>query len=189
MLRAPLTVALAGPGRRLAADRRPRQAYETGALLPFRKVLRKHGLRWYSGQGAENCVNITGRVGFQFGDLRFSLGGCHLVVEAETVGGVTNLAKYWYCLREGLVDGKIFLFHVFWQETPDSYRSHLLVWDLLRAEIRKEFPGRFHAWRYGYAPDTVSRDLAEAAARFERLLRQITSRSTGPRARGARVGR
>ncbi len=170
----------------MTGEARPRQAYEARALLPFCNVLRKHGLRWHSGQGVGNCVNIAGRVGFQFGDLRFSLGGHHLVVEAETVGGVTNLAKYWYCLRKGLVDGKIFLFHVFWQDTPDSYRSHLLVWDLLRAEIRKEFPGRFQAWRYGYAPDTVARDLAEAAARFGRLLRQMTSRSSGSRVRAAR---
>lgn len=71
-----------------------RQQYEAAALRPFCDLLRQRGLQWHSGQGAENRIPIDGSVNFQFGDLRFSSRERHLVVEAESLGGVTNLAKY-----------------------------------------------------------------------------------------------
>lgn len=147
-----------------------RQDHEIQAIQPFCDVLSRRGLNWNRGQKADNRIILERNVSYQFGDLRFSSGGRHLVVEVESAGGVTNLAKYWYCLREGLITGKLFLFHVFWQETPDSYRSHMLVWDLLRMEMEKEFPEQFMARRYPYTPMTVARDLVQAVEDFASLL-------------------
>ena len=80
-----------------------RQDYEAQAIQPFCDVLSQHGLKWNSGQKADNRIILARNISYQFGDLRFSEGGRHLVVEVESAGGVTNLVKYWYCLREGLL--------------------------------------------------------------------------------------
>ncbi|MFB3111993.1 MAG: hypothetical protein ACE10G_08170, partial [Gemmatimonadales bacterium] len=117
-----------------------KQSYEKKALKPFRKLLKKRGLTWHTGQSSDNQIAIDDAVGFQFGDLRVSADNCHVIVEVESAGGVTNLAKYWYCLTSGLITGNVYLLHLFLQDTPNSYRSHLLVWDLLRDRIEKEFP-------------------------------------------------
>jgi len=148
----------------MIVPQKKRQDYEAQAIQPFCDVLSQHGLKWNSGQKADNRIVVARNISYQFGDLRFSEGGRHLVVEVESAGGVTNLVKYWYCLREGLITGKLFLFRVFWQVTPDSYRSHRVVWDLLRGEMEKEFPEQFKAWQYS------SRDLAQATEEFASLL-------------------
>jgi hypothetical protein len=158
----------------MIVPQKKRQDYEAQAIQPFCDVLSQHGLKWHSGQKADNRIGPpwAPNISYQFGDLRFSESeeGPHLVVEVESAGGVTNLVKYWYCLRKGRIRGKLFLFHVFWQVTQNSYRSHLVVWDLLCAEMEKEFPQRFSARRYSNIPETDAMSLTQAVEDFASLL-------------------
>lgn len=57
-------------------------------------------VQYASGMGSANRFplqgwNLVGQQQFQFGDLRIETPTTTIVVEAESAGGVTNLAKYW----------------------------------------------------------------------------------------------
>ena len=57
-------------------------------------------VQYASGMGSANRFplqgwNLVGQQQFQFGDLQIETPTTTIVVEAESAGGVTNLAKYW----------------------------------------------------------------------------------------------
>ena len=147
-----------------------RENHENTALGPFRDILTDRGLPFCTGQKANNRIYVDDTTWYQFGDLRFSEGDQHLIVEVESAGGVTNLAKYWYLLRNNVIEGRLYLLHVFWRETSISYQSHLVVWDMLRNEIEEDLSGRFRAWRYSYSPDSHAESLREPVKKFRSLL-------------------
>lgn len=154
-----------------------RYSYEAKALEPFRKVVKQRGLSATGGQSAPNRIVIQGNLYFQFGDLRVDLDGRHIVIEVESAGGVTNLAKYWYCLQSRLVPKKIDLLHLFLQSAPGDYGSHMAIWDLLTEEIVKRFPRNFSARRFTYRREWLRRDIRPAVKYFESLLDSTADRS------------
>jgi hypothetical protein len=85
--------------------------------------------------------NLVGTRQFQFGDLRIESPSTVIVVEAESAGGVTNLAKYWPYLaarpRKRLV-----LAYLFQVGSSNDYVSHLQLWAYLVERMRADLNDR-----------------------------------------------
>ena len=150
---------------------RGRENLEGTALLAFENVAIRSGFTLIKGQGSNNRLLLGGNLYFQFGDLRVDTGTHHIVVEAESAGGVTNLAKYWYYLADrtlskGIVK-PIILLHLFRQVSASDYGSHLALWDFLWNEMRKTVGDRIQAARYTYRDLS---DLEPAIRDFERSI-------------------
>lgn len=143
---------------------------EQKALIRFKEVATTyHPDRWFTGQALPNRVPQTS-TGFQFGDLRVDLEDRYVVVEVESAGGVTNLAKYWYLLAKHIVDKPIILFHIFAQSSKDDYRSHFNLWDFLSTQMHDALGDELHAVRYTYHNDA---ELEQVVATFEQELKQV----------------
>ena len=151
-----------------------RQSYEKAALEPFRKAAARFNLTANSGQAKDNRITLEGNVYYQFGDLRVCRDDCNVIVEVESAGGVTNIAKYWYCLQNQLIDGPVFLIHLYRQTSPSDYYSHLALWRFLADKTSLSFPNSFQAWLYTYREDSIEADLVEPLRKFAEL---ITNRS------------
>jgi hypothetical protein len=103
------------------------------------------GVRVARGSGTGNRIGVAGwDLGglqrFQFGDLRLEGERGRVIVEIETAGGITNLAKLWPLLRIGgdgmdgvasLRDSPFLLLHLFHAATPDDYVAHRRLWEFL----------------------------------------------------------
>jgi len=144
---------------------------EQQALVQFESITTKCGYIFFKGQSANNRISIDGKVYFQFGDLRVETPTHHVIIEAESAGGITNLAKYWYCLtNENLckqIEKPIILLHIFRQVSEMDYASHLALWDFLRDEMQNVLATHIQANRYTYR--SIS-DLNQALGDFERHL-------------------
>jgi hypothetical protein len=129
-----------------------RRKLEGPTIAPFEREAKKLGFTTYSGMGAANKIQLTGRVGFQFGDLRVDTKNQWVIIEAESAGGVTNLAKYWYILDNlwDAVGKPIRMFHLFKANSPNDYMSHLLTWDHLAKHMVDSTDGRFVPTRHTY---------------------------------------
>ena len=148
-----------------------RENLERTTLFAFENVARGFGFTVLKGQGSHNRLLLGGNLYFQFGDLRVTTGTHHVVVEAESAGGVTNLAKYWYYLADrtlskGIVK-PIILLHLFRQVSASDYGSHLALWDFLWNEMRKTIGDRIQAARYTYRDLS---DLEPAIRHFEKSI-------------------
>ena len=146
---------------------RQRRDLEQQALRRFREIAGHHSISVFSGQGLDNRIAPMGRSYFQFGDLRVDMTMCHLVVEVESAGGVTNLVKYWYCIEEGFVTKPIKLLHLFAQASENDYISHLLLWDSLQAKMNDVLGERFAAERHTYRNPAELEGIVRV---FERYL-------------------
>ena len=156
-----------------------RENLEEKALASFARVADRHGHRVFRGQSRENRIHLGGNLSFQFGDLRVDLPTLHVVIEAESAGGVTNLTKYRYAIEVGLITRPVELMHLFRRQSVSDYGSHLRLWDFLWERMSMALAGRMRAMRYGYR-DTP--DLGGAARRFEALITASPS-PAGPRGR------
>lgn len=114
------------------------------------------------GAGADNRIDVPGwglpGVGrLQFGDLRLEGDRCRVVVEVEAAGGVTNLAKYWPLLRDGLDDKRFVLVHLFHAASPGDYASHRRTWRFLADRIAEDMEdlGRGRGSPYGWDAELV----------------------------------
>jgi hypothetical protein len=148
-----------------------RENLEQTALLAIENVARRSGLTVFKGQSADNRLLLGGNLYFQFGDLRVDTGTHHIVVEAESAGGVTNLVKYWYYLEDrtlskGMVK-PIILLHLYRQVSASDYGSHLALWDFLWNKMRKTVGNRIQAVRYTYRDLS---DLEPAIRHFEKSI-------------------
>jgi predicted RNase H-like nuclease len=99
------------------------------------------------GAGADNVLDDgddgppgVGRP--QFGDLRLEAERVRVVVEVEAAGGVTNIAKYWPLLRDGLDDKRFVLVHLFHAASPGDYASHRRTWRFLADRIAEDMADR-----------------------------------------------
>ena len=144
--------------------------YEEEALKKFVKIATKYGYEVMKGQGSSNRICSNGKVYFQFGDLRVETKDYTLVIEAESAGGVTNLVKYWYALKNCREDIKkpLILFHIYHQNSPGDYKSHLDLWDFLWEVMKKDVGDMMVAYRYTY---TTEKDLEKAMHHFEDCLK------------------
>ena len=114
------------------------------------------------GAGADNRIDVPGWglpgvQRLQFGDLRLEGDRCRVVVEVEAAGGVTNLAKYWPLLRDGLDDKRFVLIHLFHAATPGDYASHRRTWRFLADRIAEDMEehGRGSGSPYGWDAELV----------------------------------
>ncbi len=160
-----------------------RYSYEIKALQPFREVISRRHLSSHRGQSAGNRIVIHGNLYFQFGDLRVPTPTGNIIVEVESAGGITNLAKYWYCFENQFIDGRVDLVHLFLQSAPGDYGSHLAVWDLLAREMLRRYSIRFSACRFTYRTERLRRDMRPAVEYFQRLLDQASTLVTRDPAR------
>ena len=145
--------------------------YERAAILEFENIAQKHGLRVFKKQGADNRIFLGGNLYFQFGDLRVNTPTHHVVIEAESAGGATNLVKYWYCLADETLCKQILkpiiLLHLFRQSSESDYGAHLKLWDFLSHEMNKVLGSRIQTFRYVYREPL---DLTEAFRKFEQSI-------------------
>lgn len=123
----------------------PRQKTEALALAPFKAVLDGLGLPHFTGQLAPNRLLIQPNVYFQFGDLRVELPTHTVVVEVESAGGVTNLAKYWEAVVTGRVSKPVKLLHVFLRKSENDYEAHMIIWRFLATQMERSLSSRWEA--------------------------------------------
>jgi len=142
---------------------------EREMLREFINIAKKYGYEPISGQGIDNRIILEGNLYFQFGDLRVDTPSCHVVIEAETAGGVTNLVKYWYCFQRQnqIISKPIVLLHIFNTSSENDYGSHLLLWDDMWARMTNDLGDRMQARRFkvGYA-----NELRDALNYFEKAI-------------------
>ncbi|MDT8386768.1 MAG: hypothetical protein RQ736_04600 [Thiogranum sp.] len=120
-----------------------RISHEFIALKKFIDIARIHGHESESSQGAMNRIPIAGNVYYQFGDLRVELPDFTIIVEVESSGGITNLAKYWECLDTGRLTKPVKLLHVYRQVSANDYKSHMEVWKFLCNKMHAAIPDKF----------------------------------------------
>jgi len=147
----------------------PRQRTEALLLEPFKWLANELGLPYKSGQGGANRISISKSAYFQFGDLHVDLPDRIVVVEVESAGGVTNLAKYWEALASGRIAKPLKLLHVFLQKSANDYEAHLLVWRFLQEQMSVRLGRRWEAL-CATTTGTSHEELQIAVEQFHYLL-------------------
>jgi hypothetical protein len=149
----------------------PRNDYERLAIAQFEQIAIARGLTPVTRFRADNQLKLPDGQHFQFGDLRVTKGTCHVIVEVESAGGVTNLVKYWYILQKLRAEERVVLLHVFRQTSIGDYGSHMQLWDFLAARMRADLGDRFAAERYTYrTPEASDPAFAKALLAFSDRL-------------------
>lgn len=149
---------------------RSRQRTEALALAPFQARLDGQGAHYALGQGASNRISLALSVYYQFGDLRVETPSHWVVVEVESAGGVTNLAKYWEAIASGRVLKPIRLLHIFIQKSERDYASHLLVWAYLNGRMQEALGASWMA-RCVTVRDLSDGGMAEALSIFDEWIK------------------
>lgn len=116
----------------------------------FNKVAKDNGYNPITGQGSCNRIQLEGNLYFQFGDLRVETDTHYIIVEVESAGGVTNLAKYWFAIEANLIDKPIILMHIFKKSSKSDYGSHLLIWDHQWKNMKKSVGNQIQAKKYTF---------------------------------------
>ncbi len=148
---------------------KPESKPEPLLLKHFKVILDELGISYLSGQGLNNRMPEGPSPSFQFGDLRIELPEYTIVVEVESSGGVTNLAKYWESIELCRVNKSIKLIHVFLQKSKNDYESHLALWSFLNAKMQKELGQKWAGYCFrttGPSPGA----LEPALTQFRRIL-------------------
>jgi hypothetical protein len=121
----------------------PRVSHETAAVDRILAELGPlpGGVDVFRRQGSANRIDVAGwglspLQEFQFGDLRLETAGCRVIVEIESGGGVTNLAKYWPLLRNSQRDKRFVLIHLFHVSSTGDYVAHRKLWHFIVDEMR-----------------------------------------------------
>jgi predicted RNase H-like nuclease len=164
------------PARRTARKPSP----EAAAVARLLEVLGPlPGVTVVRGAGDDNRLDVPGEgpapARLQFGDLRLEGPRCRIVVEVEAAGGVTNLAKYWPLLRDGLDDKRFVLVHLFHATTPGDYALHRRTWRFLADRIREDMEdrGRGGGTAYGWDAELVVFGTAVTDDPFPGVARRI----------------
>jgi hypothetical protein len=148
-----------------------RQKTETLALAPFKAMAEALNFKYISGQGGSNRLPIQQNVYFQFGDLRVELPQCTVIIEVESAGGVTNLAKYWECIELGRVVKPIKLLHVFLQKSENDYEAHILLWRFLSTKMQQSLGSQWES-RFVKSRGTSEANLAPALEIFKSWIEE-----------------
>lgn len=148
-----------------------RTDFEIQVIDKFVEVARKYNLDVQKGQGINNRIPLSGNTYFQFGDLRVETKTHHIIIEVESGGGVTNLAKYWYAIENKLqsIEKPIILMHIYKQSSKSDYGSHLTLWNFLWEHMRKSLGNRINANCYTYYD---LRELELIIKEFEKYLKE-----------------
>jgi hypothetical protein len=179
-----MKVSLHGATLREAIRMESRVSFEKAAVDALLLALSPlPGIAVYRGLAAANRVvpdgwALTALQSFQFGDLRLESSTVRVVIEVESAGGVTNLAKYWPMLQSGLRDKRFVLLHLFRLTSGGDYLAHREMWTFLRDRMRADLGDRCALeWDRGwtaemltYGPGTDVDGLARAAVRIREAL-------------------
>jgi len=152
-----------------APSRTSRQKLEALALKPFMAAANDLGLSCLRGQGSGNRLSIGGNVYFQFGDLRIEQPNVTIVIEVESSGGVTNLAKYWESIASQRLSKPIRLLHLFRQKSENDYLAHMVVWDFLALRMKESLGDKFEGVCRKYR-DGFPESLEPAVSLFKQWL-------------------
>jgi hypothetical protein len=124
------------------------------------------------GQGNSNrfgdFCGLYGTQRFQFGDLRAELPDRRIIIEVESCGGITNLAKYWLRLANHSDDKVLFLIHLFRTSSKNDYKSHRLLWEFIWDRMKKDAVGKLVAKLFTYT--NLDKGLDPAIGYFKRCL-------------------
>jgi hypothetical protein len=104
------------------------------------------------------------------------------VVEIDTAGGVTNLAKYWPYLASGAPElgGRRFVFaHIFALHSAADYTSHLQLWDFVKERMTDSLGHDGIDWR---AERFVGRNVANAVGEVTAFIRAADTDAVSTRA-------
>ena len=142
----------------------------------------------YRGMAAANRAvpdgwTLSALQSFQFGDLRLESSTVRVVVEVESAGGVTNLAKYWPLLGSSLREKRFVLIHLFMISSRGDYLAHREIWTFLRDRMRADLRDRCGLeWGEGwtaemltYGPGSDVDGIAIAANRIREALSESAS--------------
>jgi len=152
-----------------------RENIEAALLRTFIEAVQRRGLMHTMGQGSSNRVPVKPpRVYFQFGDLRLELPKCMLLVEVESSGGVTNLAKYWEIIETCRIEKPVRLLHLFRQKSINDYEAHLVIWRFLSEKMKDALGSRFACALHVYR-DGEPASIAPAMETFERWIDECSS--------------
>lgn len=146
-----------------------RTSHEALALEKFREIARANGMDCESSQGARNRIAIAGAVYYQFGDLRVELPDKIIIIEVESSGGITNLAKYWECFDSGRLTKPLKLLHIYRQVSANDYKSHMVVWEFLCRKMQESMPEKFEGRLATYQAGNLD-SLNPACEIFNRWL-------------------
>jgi hypothetical protein len=154
----------------MEGERPTRQKIEAELLRTFIETIRRRGLTAAMGQGRGNQVPVQPpRVYFQFGDLRLETPQCTLLVEVESSGGVTNLAKYWEIIEKSRITKPVRLLHLFRQKSINDYEAHLVIWRFLSEKMKVALGTRFECVLHVYQ-DVHPESIVPAMTTFEHWL-------------------
>jgi len=142
---------------------------EQEVLRDFIKIAEENENNYVTGQGNNNRIMLEGNLYFQFGDLRVVTSSSHVVIEVESAGGVTNLVKYWYCLKKGKIPNpnRIVLLHIFNTSSESDYGSHLLLWNYLWEMMKKDLGNCMEARLFKVGK---GEELPDALAYFKKAI-------------------
>ena len=128
------------------------------SLLSEEELIKKV-LKIYIGQKKCNRVDLRNHENshsyFEFGDLRLEFESSRIIVEVDTAGGVTNLAKYYYMLNEpdqfnfnGIKSDKMtYMLHIFVCKGENDYNAHRRLWGYLSRKLEaKNFKAEMEIW-------------------------------------------
>jgi hypothetical protein len=146
-----------------------RKSHESVALAKFKDIAKAFGYESESSQRSRNRIPIAGNVYYQFGDLRVELPNKTIIIEVESSGGVTNLAKYWECIDAGRINKQLMLLHIYRQVSANDYKSHMLVWKFLCKKMEEAHPEKFQGKLVTYEAGNIA-SLKSAYETFESWL-------------------
>ncbi|MBO0789539.1 MAG: hypothetical protein J2P36_01125 [Ktedonobacteraceae bacterium] len=152
---------------------RQRQDLEGPVINLFEAIAHRYTTNTNRGNKEDNKVPGTK---FQFGDLRVNTSNCHILVEVESGGGVTNLVKYWYCLKEHKINKPIKLLHIYGISTEGDFSSYLDLWNFLSSKMKDSLGDLFTAeidiyWK-PKPSENLKEKLASGLGKFERIVRE-----------------
>lgn len=141
---------------------------------------------YFSGQNKKNFVYIDkdskSGPNFEFGDLRVEFKNVRVIVEVDTAGGVTNLAKYFFMLNEKEKfnfndiepDKSTYLLHIFVCKNETDYLAHRKLWFYIQNNIKNEldadkFISKMEVW---YTDESKSETNEQVKTKFENLLKE-----------------
>ncbi len=126
------------------------ESIEKEMLKDFIDELKHRQQKYYNGQGNDNRIKVNNKVSFQFGDLRIDTDKYHIIIEVESSGGITNLAKYWYAIEKGKITKTVILLHIYKKQSKNDYASHEELWDFIYDKMNEKLNNKIIAKRFDY---------------------------------------
>ncbi len=147
-------------------------------------------VEYFSGQKKGNLVFLgkdsNSGPNFEFGDLRVEFENARVIVEVDTAGGITNLAKYFFMLNKPddfnfeEIEPKnqrkkyTYLLHIFVCLDDTDYRAHRELWCYINESLKaNNFNPKIKVW---YTKQTEIKKNEQVKTKFEKLLNEASKK-------------